>query len=295
MSKELPQEADLAISSLFSRAENPRDALSDIAASRRFVYVMWHHGMHATERYTREEMEQIASWLRQFGLRVRDVHGSDGKGAVWSTDEDARVRGVELFKNRVALAERIGAEVVVMHVPREPEAPAKRESYWSALLRTLDALQPYAHERHIRVALENLWGSEGDDFTVISRLLAQYASDFLGTCYDPGHGNLSGNGLERLEMVKNRLLAVHLNDNFGSGGKTASGGDRHMLLYTGTVQWPAVAKAIAESCYDGPMSMEVGRRNHPSMNIPEFLEAAYHTGVRFAGEVEVLRKQFPRT
>lgn len=295
MSKELPLLADLAISSFFSRAENPRDALSDIAASRRFAYVMWHHGMHTTKQYTREEMKQIASWLKQFGLRVRDVHGTDGEGVVWSTDEDTRVRGVELFKNRVALAKRIGAEVVIMHVPREPRELEKRESYWSALRRTLDALQPYTNECRVRVALENLWGNEGDDFTTISRLVAQYASDFLGVCYDPGHGNLCGNGLERLDTVKERLIAVHLNDNLGDGRKTASGEDRHMLLYTGTVCWPTVAKAIARSSYDGPMSMEVGKRNHAGMSISEFLETAYETGVRFVGEVEVFRKQFPRT
>jgi sugar phosphate isomerase/epimerase len=295
LNKQLHPQTRLAVSSLFSHAENPRDALSDIAAFGHFEYVMWHHGMHATELYTKEEAEQIASWLKHFGLKVRDVHGTHGKGACWSPDENIRMTGVALLKNRVDLATQLDAKVVTMHIPREPKEPEKREAYRTVLYKTLDEMEPYAQERNILIALENLHYPEWDDFTSIRAILTQYRSEYLGVCYDSGHGNLCSNGLEQLETLKDRLIAIHLNDNLGNRGKTAPEEDRHMLLYTGTVNWLDIAKAIATSSYNGPMSMEIGRRNHPRMSIPEFLEAAYKTGIRFAGEVEVFRRESPQT
>ena len=58
----------------------------------------------------------------------------------------------------------------------------------------------------------------------IESVLAQYAPDYLGLCYDSGHANIVIDRLHRLERLKDPLIALHLNDNDGSA-------DQHMLPF----------------------------------------------------------------
>ena len=68
----------------------------------------------------------------------------------------------------------------------------------------------FARERGVRIAFENLLGNH----TTLHKVLAAYdPSSDVGICYDPGHGNIAGDGLEFAEAVKDRLIAFHLNDN----------------------------------------------------------------------------------
>ena len=62
------------------------------------------------------EIRQIERWLREFNLAVNDLHGSAGREKAWgSPREYERLAGVELVKNRIDMAARLGTDVVIMH------------------------------------------------------------------------------------------------------------------------------------------------------------------------------------
>jgi sugar phosphate isomerase/epimerase len=155
----------------------------------------------------------------------------------------------------------LSADVVIMHVPGDPESVAIR--------RSLDELEPYCRERHVRIAIEN------GNFDAIGRLLSEYDPAYLGLCYDSGHGNSGGEGLDHLERLKGRLISVHLHDNDGTG-------DQHKLLFSDTVDWSRLARIMAQSAYAKCPSMEVSMRLSGIDDEGAFLRKAFETGTAFA-------------
>lgn len=231
-----------------------------------FSHIHWCHQWNTDFLYSRWEVEQVAQWLADYGLRLLDLHGSAGNEKKWAAPQEyRRLAGVELVRNRIEMTARLGGEVVIMHVPSDPESVEVR--------RSLDELEPVAKANGVRIAIEN--GS----FPAIARLLGEYRPDYLGLCYDSGHGNIGDTaGLDHLETLKGRLISVHLHDNDGSS-------DQHRLLFTGTVDWPRLARIVAQSAYAKCVSMELSMRREGIADETQFLKRAFDTGTTFAGMI----------
>jgi len=227
-----------------------------------FSPIHWCHHWNTDFLYSRWEMEQIRKWLEYYGLQLLDLHGSAGNEKNWaSSQEYQRLSGVELAKNRIEMTSYLSADVTIMHVPADPDSVTIRKS--------LDALEPFARERNVRIAIEN------GNFEAIRKLLAEYSPEYVGLCYDAGHGNAGGDGLDQLALLKDRLISVHLHDNDGTG-------DQHKLLFSGTVDWKRLAHIMAESAYTKCVSMEVTMARMGIEDEEVFLNEAFETGTRFA-------------
>jgi len=302
------RQQSLAISSLFQYIPDhkiPYTILAQYNAlaqshGREPIQPAHHHEMHGEYLYSGKEMRQLADLLSKLGMRVRDVHGTHGKdprgpqGLCWSTDEGDRRAGVQLIRNRIDLTEALGGSVLTLHVSSAPTA-----AKMTAIRRTMQEAARYARQRGVRIALENMHYPSYLNHEVIRTLLTEFDSEIIGVCFDTGHGNCLPNGLDFAREFNDRIIAVHLNDNLGAVNNNAtdedaSAGDRHMLLYSGTVNWAAVADVLCNSSYFtvecGPVNMEVGHRRHPEItDVNVFLDRAYETGMRFAEELELAR------
>jgi len=277
---------------------DPQPFLCAIAEAG-FTHIHWCHQWNTDFIYHEAEIEQIHHWLKAYGLQLADVHGSEGREKFWySPKEYARLAGVELVKNRIDLAVLLGGDAVVMHLyppTRDPELSQFNDIIWDQLRKTLDALQPYALVRGIRIALENLIDFRGvaagaiskveavDNFDVILRVYEHYPPEYIGFCYDSGHAILGYNRMERLAPLMSRLAVLHLHDNDGQA-------DQHRLPFAGAVDWPLAAELIAETPYTKPMSYEVSMGNAGISSEQEFLQQAYATGARFADMVAAQRQ-----
>jgi sugar phosphate isomerase/epimerase len=248
---------------------NPEADLRAIAEAG-FTHVHWCHQWNTDFLYSAGEIRQIACWLKTFGLRVLDLHGSDGQEKAWTSPVAYQRRaGVELVKNRLAMAARLGADAVIMHVPRwTSEMDADGRARWEAVLRSLDAVLPLAERLGLRIAVENM---AHDDFAGLRRLFTAYPPALLGLCYDAGHGNIGGAGLDHLETVKDRLMCVHLHDNDGAG-------DLHLPPRLGTVDWPRLMEILAGSSYRKCLSFECTMGAYGSDDISTFLRYTYDQG-----------------
>jgi sugar phosphate isomerase/epimerase len=230
-----------------------------------FTHVHWCHHWHTDFLYSDHEIDQIAHWLTDYGLQLNDLHGSTGVEKSWkSPREYERRAGVELVKNRIHMANRLGTDVVILHIQREPHNPEENATFWSQFHRSLDEIEPYAQERGIRIALENL-------------------DDNLGICYDAGHANYIGGGLEFVGRIKDRLISIHLHDNKGSH-------DEHNLPFTGTVDWERLTQLIAQSAYTKCVNLEVVMVNSGFEDELAFLEKAFESGTLLARMVADARR-----
>lgn len=235
-----------------------------------FTHVHWCHQWCVDDLYTDEDIAQIGRWLKDFGLRLLDLHGSIGKTRNWaSADEAVRQGGIELVKNRVDMTARLGGDAVVMHIPEVPGCPP--------LHRTLDELRAHVCGRGIRLALENGF------YPAIRPFLDAYEPSYVGLCYDSGHSNFYGMTMDEFALIRDRLLVLHLNDNNGKG-------DQHKPLFMGTVKWEKLAPLIATSSYCKCLNQEILLRNSGMTDEAAFLRHAHETGARFAAMVEAARR-----
>ena len=253
---------------------NPEPRLRQIADAG-FSQIHWCHHFGSDYIYTADEIDQIARWLRSYRLTVNDLHASAGeRNHYYSEHEAIRLAGVALVKNRIHMANRLDTDVIVLHLPRPDEAD-KSIAFWEAVHRSMDGLLPYARERGVRIAFENLLSNH----VTVHKVLAAYSPSDVGICYDPGHGNMAGDGLDFAEAVKDRLIAFHLNDNDGTA-------DQHRLIFSGTVDWDRLARIIAASAYDKEyMTIELRMPKEPE-NIyagdeAGFLAQAMASGLKF--------------
>jgi sugar phosphate isomerase/epimerase len=231
-----------------------------------FSHVHWCHQWNTDFVYSKWEIDQIQAWLSEYDLKMLDLHASVGPEKRWLSEKEyERMAGVDLVRNRIDMTAQLGGHAIVMHIPGEPgNVPVRR---------SLDELEPYARERGIRITIEN------GMFEAIEPLLDEYPSDYLGLCYDCGHGNMRSDGLERLDAIKDRLVCIHFHDNDGEG-------DQHQLPFMGTVEWERLASILAASAYDLPVQMEVSMGNSGYEDETEFLNKAMEVGTRIDGFVQ---------
>ncbi len=228
-----------------------------------FSHVHWVHHWNTDFLYSKWEIDEIQKRLVSYDLQLLDLHGAIGLEKNWvSSREYERISGVELVKNRVAMTAQLGGKAIVMHVPNG--------SIDVPLRRSLEQLEPFVRASGIRIAIENT-----NNFDTVTQLLSEYDADYLGLCYDSGHGNITQTGLDYLEKLKDRLICVHLHDNDGSS-------DQHRLPFSGSIDWLRLTRIIAASSYRGPLNLEVSIRTAEIDDEEGFLKKAFEAGKRLS-------------
>ena len=267
---------------------NPKKYLRAIAEAG-FSHVHWCHHWNGDFMYGESEMAYIGKLLKEYNLVVADLHGSEGREKFWySPQEYARQAGVELVKNRIDFCGRFGGDAVVMHA-----YPLKAEMEWDQLRKSLDDLMPYALERGVKIAIENLiafrdvhfekipMSQVGDNWGLIQRIFDHYPAEFVGLCYDSGHANLGRDRTAGLEAVIGRLLVLHMHSNDGTG-------DQHSNIFVNDLDWDKLARLIASSPYTKPISLETFV-SELDANETEFLQTSFEHGNRFSAMVDQYR------
>lgn len=242
---------------------DPEDSVRRIARAG-FTHLHWCHQWHTDHLYSDWEIARIAGLLRSTGLKLLDIHGSDAcaPGALrcwYSTDEAYRRAGVELVANRLRMHAMLRGEgTLMMHIPvvHHDSTPEQKELAWrrkDALMRSLDELVPLARGLGIPIALENM---ARDTWEILDAALAETPADVVGLCYDSGHANIDGpdgrraDGIEHFERHLDRLQALHLHDNDGSG-------DQHLPPFYGSIDWKRVVSDVRRSAYPRIFSFEL--------------------------------------
>lgn len=247
-----------------------------------FSHVHWAFQWSTDFIYSQYEVDRIEAWLKEYGLKLLDLHASQGvEKNYYSLREYERLAGVELVKNRIEMAARLNSGVVILHVPEEPSEEKQKSLFKSQLRKSLDTLQVHAGNQGVKIALENL---KKNNFSHIQKLFSEYSFDFLGFCYDSGHGNLCDKTFSDLDAVKDRLISIHLHDNDGLS-------DQHKPLFSGTVDWEELARIMVRSSYDKCVSMEIMTVNALYDSEEAFLKSAHQDGMRFTEMLASERKK----
>ena len=284
----------ISITSDFSGSTGDPAPSLKAAAEAGFTHVMWCHHWNDDFLYGREELAYLKALFRDLGLSLADIHGSQGVEKCWHSPEEYRRKaGVELVANRIEMLGELGGDgTVMMHVPNfntvdTDETRAATRRHFDAVCRSLDELMPRLDAANCAIAIENMFY---DTWELISELLSRYPANRLGICYDSGHANANVNKrIESLARHRDRLLALHLNDNDGTG-------DQHKPPYCGTVDWDRLSQIIATSSYARPLSFEIVITNTPFRveGLP-ILQQPYEARLAFAKDAYERCARFAKT
>ena len=299
---------DIALNTDFLMSRFSPEKYLRLISEAGFTHLHWCHQWNTDYLYSTYEIAQYKKWLKEYNLKLLDIHGSMGQEKMWfSFDEYRRKSGVLLVLNRIIMLDELeGTGSIMMHIPayrsstKDPAERAEIAKMTDTLKRTIDELIPYLEKYHTKIAVEN---TRNDSFEVIAELMDSYSPEHLGITLDTGHANIDeARGLDCMENHLDRLEALHLNDNDTSG-------DQHQPPFYGTLDWERIANMLAKSSYPAtgrPLSFELAMRCTPFMvsdvdpkdqpdgNIKAFLADTYERCVKVVGLYEKALNQSAR-
>jgi L-ribulose-5-phosphate 3-epimerase len=204
------------------------------------------------------EFFRLAQRAPEHHLRITGL----ATGLFWqynygSPEPADRQRAAELTLRMLdqAAAAGAGAILVVPAVVGQVDAAQPRMSYADALHRTLEALSVLRHEaeaRAVAIALENVWNRFLLSPVEAADLIDRVNSPYVGFYLDTGNVLAYGYPEDWIATLGGRIVRVHVKDY--DVQKPGSAG--FCRLGEGSVNWPAVIRALTGCGYDGPLTYE---------------------------------------
>ena len=201
------------------------------------------------------------------GIEISQVHGP------WPTDDTtAENRAATLEHMRLAVygCHCLGAPYLIIH-PQMPYGWGREDDADFALSLTVELmknLMPDCEKYGVNLCLENMPMTAHRISTMerIAEAVKMVGHPNAAICFDTGHTNVYGHDLgDAVRTAGKYLRTLHVHDNDGKA-------DRHQLPYLGTADWDSFTAALAETGFDGVMSLET--RGPVSRNMPEAVRDA---------------------
>lgn len=151
----------------------------------------------------------------------------------------------------------LGAENIVVHALDVP----KGVDFEDFNVRYYQGLIPYCEKFEIRVAVENLFHHDRKRKCIVgnvgtpeelNRMVEKIGSPWIVACVDVGHASLTGNEPEDFieRMDPDILKCLHVQDNDYLE-------DRHVLPYTGELNWENIMCSLKKIGYTGDLTFEI--------------------------------------
>lgn len=172
--------------------------------------------------------------------------------------------GEEMMRRSVLAGEILGVEYMVVHpfsvIENDQLLP---EETHRANVEYFRRWHAFFHEHHLGMAIENMNNLSRipSPFANIDNLIAvidEINEPDVGACLDTGHANTSGyNPADCVYQLGQRLRATHINDNH------AGNRDEHIAPFMGTIDWPALVRALRDIGYSYDFSYETHNLTSP--------------------------------
>lgn len=202
-----------------------------------------------------QDAEAIHALSQHYGVAVLAVHAPCLviTQRVWSTDPWEKLRRAR------AAAERVGADVVVVHPPFRWQREYARDF--------VAGIERMAEETAVRFAVENMFPLRVRGREVSAYLPSWDAATgaYRDCTLDLSHTAVSrSDALGMLEAMGPRLRHLHVADGTGDGGK-----DEHLIPGRGKQPCAAVLERLAAAGFTGNVIVEVNTRRSANRDARE--------------------------
>ena len=211
-----------------------------------------------SDRFGRGEgYEQDADLARDAGLWIENMHAPVHEQNDLSLEN---AQGDHVFHDYLQCVEachRHHIPTLVIHLP-DDKCPINEIGN-----DRLDRIIDRAGALGVHVAFENLRNIHN-----LTAVLDRVTLSHVGYCYDSCHHMNYAPDTDLLELYRDRLKAIHLQDNGGSR-------NQHQLPFDGNVDWPLVMGKIKKTGYSGAITLEPMNWDYTHLGIRDFLRLAY--------------------
>lgn len=229
-------------------------------------------GFEATSLWWGDENKNLQPEMaRKSGLQIDNIHAPfDHPNDLWLDN----LNGENYLNMLISCVEDCmhhNIRVAVIHITGFSEPT---DITYLGLER-VKKLVDFAENKGVYLAFENL-----NYLQHLNYIFENIQSEHLGFCYDSGHENCYHRDVDCLSLYGNKLLALHIDDNFGDY-------DTHLLPYDGTVNWNRVKERLKESKSIDYITLEVDfnpkhekSQIYKELSAEEFLTLAYEKAVK---------------
>lgn len=220
----------------------------------------------------KEYAEKLRKHLDKVGIVCNQAHAPFT--FTYGLKNDILEQKYLLMVRALESASILGAENIVVHsisVPDDVDFEEYNVKYYKSFI-------PYCEKFGIHIAVENLFSRDlrrkrlnGKLGTPeeLNRIVEKINSPWVVACVDIGHAALTGFEPENFisRMNPNILKALHVQDNDYID-------DRHILPYTGELNWEAIMKSLKKAGYEGDLTFEIVKYldKFPKELFPEVLK-----------------------
>lgn len=247
---------NISISTCFNY-EIPLKEQFEMISRSGFTHVTLGSNYKHSRLFEKDGVEEIENLLREYNLQIDTIHGC------CADQEDA----YETMTKLVDIATELNVPVLVMHAITGFEISEDQiKDKTDKLMRLCERLEPYLMNKPVKIAIENLFPGNAD--IVLNNVLPSLNTECFGFCYDSSHEQVDGPNLVSFpRKYCDRLIAIHLSDRIKPFVDHAIPGE-------GFVDFDEIISELKETCFDGPILLELTMENSFIEDTEDFLLAA---------------------
>lgn len=210
-----------------------------------------------------DELKEIAKFAEENQVKLATL----ATGFYWncslaSTDEDERKKAVEFTKKYIQAASAMGINCILVtagaiDVAWDESVPVSSYlSVWETAAVSFKELLPYAGKMNVRLAVENVWSKFLMSPIEMKMFIDQFESDYIGVYFDVGNVTAFGYAEHWIEILKEKIFAVHVKNYKRSDCLGGIHGFTDDLL-EGNVNFKNVINGLEKINYKGPLTIEM--------------------------------------
>ena len=211
-------------------------------------------GFEGVEAYTTEDPKQVEALKAaadKAGIAIHSVMNSNHwDNPLSSADPKKIAEGLRGMETSLRNAKAFGADAVLL-VPAVVNAETRYGDAWERSQVEIRKLIPLAAELGIVIAIEDVWNKFLLSPLEFARYVDEFKSPWVRAYFDVGNIVLFGFPEDWIRTLGKRIVKVHVKD---FDRKT----NRFVALREGSIDWPAVRRALAEISYSGWITAELG-------------------------------------
>lgn len=225
-------------------------------------------GFDGVEPLSHLDREEVLKARAATGLAIPSVSGAQHwKYPLSDPDPEVRQKGVEALKVSLEDAKAYGADTVLL-VPGRVSETVSYDDCWNRSVAEIKKVVPLAEKLKVKIAIENVWNNFLLSPMEAARYVDQFKSPAVGFYFDCGNILVYGWPEQWIRILGKRIAKIHIkefsNQLADTQGKRAG---FNVKLQEGTVNWPAVMKALDEVGYQDWATIE-----QPGGDSPEGLK-----------------------
>lgn len=184
------------------------------------------------------------------GVELWSVHAPYGRYFDPSSpDEEARESAVAGLLDTVAVARRLGIELVVVHPGANIDYDVPKRARLDLAVQSLSRAADVAAEDGVALVVEPLPKNEpGNSLDEVMWIIAQINRPNVGINFDVNHVFPPEEMPGLIRRAGSQVMSVHISDQDGQ--------ERHWMPFEGRLDWKGIVESLRQIGYRGPLIYE---------------------------------------